>query len=63
LLRQVGELGLFQGVPCAATFADLHKVVIHSRFLYMYFGGIAVRPRRILDFVGRDFVAGLGELL
>lgn len=29
-----------------------------GRFLYMHFDGIAVRP-----FVGRDFVAGLGELL
>ncbi len=61
-LRQVGELRLFQGIPCAAAFADLYEVVIRGQFLHMHFDGVAVRPRRILYFLDRDLVAGLGEL-
>ena len=44
LLRQLGELRLFQGILRAAAFADLHEVVIRGQFLHMHFDGVAVRP-------------------
>jgi hypothetical protein len=63
LWRQVGELPLFQGIPCAAAFVDLHEIVIRGQFLQMHFDGIVVRLRRILYFLDRDFVAALAGLM
>ena len=48
-------------MPCDAAFADLDEVVIRGRFLYMHFDGVAIRPRRTLYFLDRDFGAGLVE--
>jgi len=61
-LNKIDQQRLFQGILRAATFADLDYVVIRGQFFYMYFNGVAVRPRRILYVLDGDFVAGLGKL-
>ena len=58
----LGKWLLFQGIPRAAAFADLRQVAIPGQLFYMHFDGVAVRPRRLFDFLDRDFAARLSEI-